>query len=221
MSATTPEARKALRQAAEWRLLGLLFERPRPGWNEELERLADEVGEEDLQVAARAAKRVDEGSYLAALGPGGAVSPREVGYRPMADPGQLLRGLAVLYESFAYQPRTEDPADHVAVEAGFVAYLALKEAYARLGGDAEAVGDIRRGRDLFLEDHLAVFAGPLWERLKERFAGRPPVHLDTAARCLARRCAPHVRTEAEAPEVEKSRLPVLGLDDGAPFGCEV
>ena len=95
--------KELLREAAAWRLLGLLFERPRDGWWREVEMLSREVVDPEITAAAEAARDGGgEGRYLALLGPGGPVSPREVTYRGMEDPGRifadierLLRGVRI------------------------------------------------------------------------------------------------------------------------------
>ena len=173
---------EAMQAAANWRLLGLLFERPRPGWLDGLRKLAGEVTDPELKVAAREAECADEGSYLLVLGPGGSVSPREVAYRPMADPGKVLSEINGYYQAFAYCPRTEDPADHVAVEMGFVGYLALKEAYALAREDAEEASTTREAIGSFLQEHLSCFVAELPQRLKESTKG----HLRAAATILGK-----------------------------------
>ena len=153
-------------EAAEWRLIGLLLERPRVGWHDEVAALAGEVRNDALRDTADAACTASEGMYLNVLGPGGVVSPREVTYQPFADPGQLLAALATIYETFAFRPRVEEPLDHIAVEVAFVGYLLLKEAFALARGDraaAATTGDARRG---FIEGHLAAFGGTLAQRLE-------------------------------------------------------
>lgn len=186
---------RAVAAAAEWRLIGLLFERPRQGWRAEVEALADEVGDDRLAAAAReAAAAATEGKYQRLLGPGGLVSPREVSYRPMADPGSILAALSALYEAFAFHPRAEDPIDHTAVEAGFVGYLFLKEAYARSGGDDEAAQRTATVRESFLENHLAAFGAPFVQRLEA--AG--PSFLVACARLLSARLPEHAGSETAA-----------------------
>jgi len=162
---TAPGIRRLLRESAAWRLQGLLLERPRSGWLQEVESLAAEVEEQELRAAASAARAADEGEYLAALGPGGAASPREVAYRPMEDPSRLLSELSAWYDAFAFRPRAEDPPDHVAVEAGFVGYLFLKEAMARAAGDGEAAGTTATARERFLSQRLRPFIEELSTRL--------------------------------------------------------
>jgi TorA maturation chaperone TorD len=152
-------------EAAEWRLLGLLFERPHAAWHEEVAALAREVRDTEVRAAAEAAQDATEGDHLALLGPGGAVSPREVTYCSFADPGRVLADLAAFYEAFGFHPRAEDPIDHVAVETGFVGYLLLKEEFARAHGDRAAAEATVAARTRFLEAHLAPLAGPFAERL--------------------------------------------------------
>jgi nitrate reductase delta subunit len=193
----TPDETAALAAAARWRLLGLLLERPRPGWRDEVARLAAEVREPSLLAVAAAAHHATEGTYLRVLGPGGALSPREVAYRGFEDPGWVLADLARFYDAFAYRPRAEDPLDHVAVEAGFVAYLFLKEALALAGGDVEAARTTAAARTDFLEAHVAAIATPLADRV----AGTGESFLTAAAAALAA-AAPRPRIPPAAPRPE-------------------
>jgi nitrate reductase assembly molybdenum cofactor insertion protein NarJ len=163
--AVEPRIHELLRQATEWRFLGLLFERPREGWWQDVEALVREVGDPELKAAAEAAREeADQGLYLALLGPGGAVSPREVAYRGMKDPGHILAEIMAFYEAFAFRPATEEPPDHLAVEAGFLGYLCLKEAYARARRNDEEAEIAGNAAARFLKDHLSVFAWPVLER---------------------------------------------------------
>jgi len=187
-------------QAAEWRLLGLLLERPRPGWHEEVAALGREVRHADLRGAAAAAAAATEGEYLALLGPAG-VSPREVSYQTFADPGALLAQLAAMYEAFAFQPRAEDPADHLAVEAGFVGYLFLKEAFARSRGERVAAATTATARQRMLAEHLTA-ARPLAQRL----AAAGESYLAAASAILAE-------------QVPEHRAVGVSVDSGDGFAC--
>jgi TorA maturation chaperone TorD len=178
-----PQPTDALAEAAAWRLIGLLFERPRPGWHEEIEALAVEVHDPDLQAAAEGARETSEGAYLKLLGPGGALSPREVAYRDRADPGHILADIASFYEAFAFTPQVEDPIDHIAVEASFVGYLHLKKAYALASGDEDAASLTDQAMHQFFSDHLGTFVEPLARGLEK--AG--PAYLIQAARALQKR----------------------------------
>jgi len=228
-SACGPEAgspRDLLTEAAEWRLLALLCERPRPGWEAEVRALAAESSLPGLRDAAAAAAGATEGEYLAYLGPGGPFSPREVAHRSMEDPGRILAGIAAYYEAFGYRPQGEDPADHVATEAGFMGYLTLKEALAALAGDPEAAAIAQEARRSFAAEHLA----PLVAGLARFAAAAAPPHLAAVTAILASRTpAPAGRAgAASGPQDDpvKSagsacaptrRLPVLG--SASPGGC--
>lgn len=205
-----PGVEALLRQAAEWRLLGLLLERPRDGWPADVEALAGEVSDPEIKVAAgRAREEATEGAYLALLGPGGVVSPREVSYRGMEDPGHVIAGIMAFYEAFAFHPETEEAPDHFAVEAGFLGYLCLKEAYARArgkGGQAELAAEAAAS---FREAHLATFAGPVAGRLEASDVR----YLGLAAQILARRAGPRRGPEPTAGPLR------LACDDGCPLEC--
>jgi hypothetical protein len=155
-----------LREAQDWRLLGLLFERPRGDWWQEIAELAETTGDENLRAAARATPGAGQGGYLALLGPGGVLSAREAGYRKTTDPSQMLFEIRAAYEAFAYAPLAEDPPDHLAVECGFVGWLCLKQAYALAGGDADAASIAADAAAAFQKRHLAAMAEPLVVRLE-------------------------------------------------------
>jgi hypothetical protein len=206
-----PLTAEAVATAAAWRLIGLLLERPRGDWHEQVAVLAREVHTPTLRAAARAAADAREGAYLSLLGPGGAISPREIAYRGLHDPGQVLAAVAGFYGAFAYRPSSEDPIDHAAVEAGFVGYLRLKEAFALARGDVEGAGTSRDGAARFLEEHVRYWATPLAKRLARSDAP----HLLLAAREAMRQAGPPpapagpwVPLEEEGPGVASD-----------PFGC--
>jgi len=195
----THDSKRALLNAAAWRLASALFERPKRGWSEEIASLAGEIDDPDLRRAAREAEGATEGLYLALLGPGGPVSPREIAYRPLEDPACVLADLTAAYEAFAYKPAAEDPIDHIAVEAGFAGYLTLKASYARALSDEEAASVTEEALAGFLREHLDPFARSLAERL----AGSG-TYLEKAARALAARAA---RERPVAPDAERSPRP--------------
>lgn len=180
-------SRHLLEDAACWRLVGLLLERPRgPVWQAEALALAREVHDDALASAAEAAAGADEGRYLAAIGPEGRVSGREGGHDRASDPGRLLSDLQAHYQAFDYEPASAEPPDHVSVEAGFVSHLRLKEAGACAGGENEAAETTAQTTARFLEEHVATWAGPLAEALRE--AADP--HLAAAAEAAFRRVGP-------------------------------
>jgi nitrate reductase assembly molybdenum cofactor insertion protein NarJ len=185
------DAQALISEAAEWRLIALLLERPRAGWQMEVAALAREVPHQGLRTAAHAARDASEGEYLHLVGPGGIVSPREVSYRSFEDPGRILADLAASYAAFAFQPRAEESPDHLAVEAGFIGYLLLKEAFAVARGDTEAASTTAAARSRFLEGHLTA-AHPFAERLA---AGGS--YLAAVACVLAERVPEHLSLCAE------------------------
>jgi TorA maturation chaperone TorD len=178
-----------LQQALEWRLIARLFELPRGAWLEEIRALGERCSDSELQHAVAAAARAGEGEYLGLLGPGGPLSPREAGHRRTGDPAQTLASIRAFHAAFAFEPQCADPVDHVAVEAGFVGWLRLKQAYAVANGDEEAASVTADAAQRFLREHLALCAEPLARALEEATDG----HLVHAARALLARTGPRPR----------------------------
>ncbi len=163
----TPSTEALVAQAAAWRLASLLLERPRPQWRNEIAELASEVDARKLRHAAAETEQATEELYHRLFGPGGTTSPREVSYCGMEDPGKVMAQLANFYQAFSFAPRREESIDHISVEAGFVGYLFLKQAYAQLQGDSES-GDITKdARERFIKQHLERCAQGLMSRLNE------------------------------------------------------
>jgi nitrate reductase assembly molybdenum cofactor insertion protein NarJ len=159
-------ALELLAEAAEWRLLGLLFSCPQRDWRNHVAALAAEVRDERLQEAARAA--VEEGResvYHTAFGPGGPAAPREISHRQSALTGQYLAELLACYHAFAYGPPPAEPPDHIATEIDFVAYLRLKQAFAVARGDEMQAAITADAAQSFIEDHLVTTAVPLTRAL--------------------------------------------------------
>ena len=200
----SPEQEQLLHAAAAWRLIGLLFECPRPGWREQVAALGADTRDEQLRSAAEAAQtEASEGLHHSLFGPGGPVSPREVTYLGGVQLGYLLSELNAYYEAFAYRPDTIEAEDHLSVEAGFMAYLAIKQAYALASGENERAQITAEAAAHFKTDHLAVMVEPIARALE---SGGPP-YLALAGQALFERVGPPVRT----------RLPLadaLVADDG-------
>jgi hypothetical protein len=189
-----------LAAAVDWRVLSLLLSRPRPGWREEVQGLAREAGEE-LRAAAGAIDGAGEGAYHALLGPGAVASAREAAHAGFADPGRILADLQERYHAFAFAPRADEPADHLAVECDFVAYLLLKEAYAVARGEPEQAEISRQARLRFVDEHVA----PTGHRFAEKLPPLAPEYLRRAARALAARL-PVVPLMPELPPEEEDPL---------------
>lgn len=203
------EAVEALSACAELRLLGLLLERPRPGWFDEVAALGREVRDPELAQAAALAMEASEGAYLALMGPGGSVSPRAPAYRNFEDPARVMAQLAALHQAFSYAPRTEDPADHIASEASFAAYLQLKLSYALSEGKRDEAAVTREAMGCLVKDHLA----PLARRFAARLGDGGPPYLVAAAKLLDAR---HAHIPVESP----SWLPPGAVVTDAFDGCE-
>ena len=171
-AACNRNSRELLAQAAAWRLASLLLERPRLGWRDEIEKLSGEVIDQDLSACGGDVDDGTEGTYHRLFGPGGVVSPREVSYCGFEDPGRLMAELASFYDGFSFRPRSGEPIDHISVEAGFVGYLFLKEAYARAQGNRQGAMIAKHARERFMSDHVARCAGGMHKRM-----GDSPRHL--------------------------------------------
>jgi hypothetical protein len=190
-------ARALLAEAAEWRLIGLLLERPHGDWWRQVAALSAEVGDAQLQAAAQAAGAAGEGDYLAVLGPGRSVSPREVAHLPLAQPGLLLGDVAAFYDAFAYRPALLEPLDHVAIEVGFLSFLRLKQAYALAHGEGECAEVTAAAATRFLAEHLR----PLAAAVAHGLHASEVEHLRLLASALARRVGPHRPRVLLSPEV--------------------
>lgn len=193
--------RELLRDAADWRLIELLFEYPSGDWRAQVAALAREAGDPLLAEAAAAAlTQATGGIHQSIFGPGGPVPAREASYQSGIQLGYLLAELSSIYQGFGYQPATPEPPDHIAVEAGFIAYLKLKLAceHACAGPNT---GACEQAIVYFLKEHLSNLAGPVAASLET--VGPP--YLVLAARALLERAGP--------PESRPS-LPLAGIDDG-------
>jgi nitrate reductase assembly molybdenum cofactor insertion protein NarJ len=182
-----PKSQDLLRQAAEWRLLALLFECPVPGWREQVAALAREIGDEPLAAAAgRALDEASEGLYHSIFGPGGPAPAREAACRETIQLGSLMSELASFYTAFGYRPDTCEADDHISVEAGFAGYLRLKEAYALECSNEENAAITHDAAQDFIENHLSCVVQPLAAALR----GCGVDYLASAAEILGNRARP-------------------------------
>jgi nitrate reductase assembly molybdenum cofactor insertion protein NarJ len=198
-----------VREAAWWRLLGRLFECPTDAWRRDIKALVAEQDAGELRAAAEAAiESATQGAYHTVFGPGGPAPPREASYHDTIELGSLMSELTGWYLAFGYQPSTGEPPDHVAVEAGFVAYLRLKQAYAVASGADDDAAATNQAADRFRAEHLAVMAAPLAELL----AGSDIEYLAHSSGLLA------ARAGRRPP---RTRLPVIqeSLGDDGEMCC--
>lgn len=186
-----------LHQAAQWRLASLLLEPPAGQWRAQVAALRREVADPLLKQAAQdALQQACPADYHTLFGAGGVVSLREVAYRPMADPGRLLAELAELYAAFGYRPNLAEAPDHLAMEAGFVAYLYLKQAFAQSCGQREKATLAQQAAAHFCREHLAL----LGSRLAAPLHKLGIEYLALAAQIIARQAAETAATPARTAE---------------------
>jgi nitrate reductase assembly molybdenum cofactor insertion protein NarJ len=203
-------AEELLREAAEWRMISLLFDCPRGDWFKQVDELADQVTDIKLKQAAIAVRHeASEGLFHSIFGPGGPAPGREVSYRSWVEPGQLLSELAAFYSAFCYTPATGEVTDHISVETGFVAYLRLKELYARESGDDESAEITADAANRFMSDHISKYA----QKVNKLFSASGIEYLRLASEALFERVGPDKDKEL------KTFLPVLEEEDEAFFDC--
>ncbi len=162
-----------LADAARDRLLMLLLEPPsavRPAaLRELLPSLSEPFATATDRLAEMSVAEV-EADYHRLLGPTGAVPfcESDLGANAFAK-GRLISDVSGFYKAFRYPETAEvlDSPDHIAVELGFAAYLAIKQVYAEFLGEPEHVATAIEAREAFGRDHLDPFAGRLASRLAE------------------------------------------------------
>ncbi|MBK8150907.1 MAG: molecular chaperone TorD family protein [Acidobacteria bacterium] len=197
-------------EAAEWRLISLLFECPVGDWQAQVTGLAAEIADPQLKSAAEfAVKEASEGLYHSIFGPGGPAPAREVTYRSWVQPGYLLSELNAFYDAFGYQREMRETPDHIAVETGFMAYLKMKEAFAQVTDNAENADVTASAARTFNREHLAKMTEQIAKSLS--FSGIE--YLALASSSLLKRVG-HDRDKKK-----RQILPVLGEADDSFFEC--
>lgn len=190
------------REAAEWRLLSLLFECPTSDWRMQLAALMQEISDTELKSAAQGAlEEASEGLFHHTFGPGGPAPAREATYHQTVQLGYLMSELQAYYNAFAFHPVTAEPPDHISVEIGFIAYLKLKEAYALACQDEECAATASESAQRFIHEHLANIAQPLAERLE----ASEIAYLAKAGAALVRRVGPPPNTASPLPILQEEQ----------------
>ena len=86
----------------------------------------------------------------------------------MASRGPLLAEVAAYYEAFGYVPAPlREVPDHIAVELGFLSFMALKIAFARFESRADDAGVALEAYEKFQTKHLGVWAPAFCAALAE------------------------------------------------------
>jgi len=176
--------RSLIEEAAEWRMIELLFRCPSGEWKEQLADLSTQIRDEDLLSAVHhAVHDASEGVFHSIFGPGGPAPAREASYQNTVQLGQVLSEIRAFYKAFAFNPDSEEALDHISVEASFIGFLCLKEAFAISAGSAEDAEIARTAKSDFIKQHMACVAEPLSKALDE--SGE--AYLECAGRALLRR----------------------------------
>ena len=187
-------------EAAEWRLLSLLFECPTAEWRRQVSGLMKDTADEELKSAAQdALEQASEGLFHHTFGPGGPAPPREATYHQTVQLGYLMSELQAYYNAFAFHPATDEPPDHIAVESSFIAYLKLKEAYAWACGNEDQAATAAESAHQFIREHLANIAEPFTSHLQ---ASEIPF-LVKAGAALFRRVGPTPKAASPLPILQE------------------
>jgi nitrate reductase assembly molybdenum cofactor insertion protein NarJ len=125
---------------------------------------------------------VDE--FHRVLGPGG-IGATESAYDPnaLAGRGPLVADVAGFYRAFAYEPvlETGEVPDHLSLELGYLAFMAMKVAFACHDGDDERRGIAEKAYSKFLAEHLLVW----YPRFAEQVEATESTFYGAAAEWLA------------------------------------
>ncbi len=176
-----------LEVAAAWRFASLLFQSPNEQSTAELRALSNEVGLEWRASARRLSEiplDIWQAEYHRVLGPGGVPACKSsFDDNALAGRGPLLSRVAGFYEAFAYRADEANPEvpDHVSIETGFLAYLALKAAFATDAGEEEPLALAREAYQRFLDEHLLYWI----ERFEERLGASGSAVYDEALALLS------------------------------------
>lgn len=191
-----------IEESARWRMISMLLECPSEAWRSTLKALASEISDPSLREAANSAQNeASEGLYHSLFGPGGHASPREVSYHRSVELGRLMSEVTAYYEAFDYHPASAEACDHIAVEAGFIGYLRLKEAYALACGSSEQAEITADAAQSFINVHLSSIALPLGEILSDTGVG----YLALAGQALIQNATQH-RNDAPGHATDQANL---------------
>lgn len=158
-----------LTQASAWMFASIALQPPTAASAATLQRLIPSLPDSIRPTAEQiAAFPLDgwEPEYFSILGPAGCPACESSYERAaMVSRGPLLAAVSGCYSAFAYAPDVREVADHASIEAGFLAYLLMKIAFADHQGKAEAARITREAYEGFLRDHIAVWMGDFADAL--------------------------------------------------------
>ena len=107
----------------------------------------------------------NEGTFHSIFGPGGPAPAREASYQGTIQLGYVMSELNAYYEAFAYSPCSpasgREAPDHISVEAGFIGFLRLKQAFALNNGSQDEAAIAAEAASRFVQEHISNIAEPL------------------------------------------------------------
>jgi TorA maturation chaperone TorD len=167
-----------LQRASAWRYFSLYFRLPTEQTEAELADLAREAPAElhELAEIRRQCTRAEwEQEFHRVLGAGGIPAcASSYDDNALAGRGPMLADIAGFYQAFAYRPEpppAEVP-DHIAVELDFLAFLAVKIAFALHESQEERALVARQASEKFLAEHVGEWVGRFSTALER--AASPP-----------------------------------------------
>lgn len=213
------------RRAATYRALSLLFLPPSDAAAAELRALGADLMASDPRLAEPLlALAEDAGAplgslYHLALGPSGAVRDGESDYEvnPLGGKGPLIADVAGFYRAFLYEDRTVHGLgpDHVSTELGFMAWLALRRAYALHAGEVEGAEVCAAAERSFVAAHLGRWAATFFARMRERC---PETWYDAAAQLADVTLAALEPGAIAAAQPDRAKVSLPTLDDSDECG---
>jgi TorA maturation chaperone TorD len=161
-----------LTQAAGWMFASLVFQPPDQARIDEMTALLPTLPAQLREAAAQmVALPADqwEPEFFSVLGPAGCPASESSYERAaFASRGPLLTEVAGTYAAFAYPgEHIREVPDHIAVETGFLSFLAMKVAFARFASRGEEESIAREAYDTFRDEHVRPWAGAFCDALAE------------------------------------------------------
>ncbi len=160
ITAAEQEVLTWLHRASTWRFFSLYFRLPTEESEAELAALAPEVSAElrelaEMRQQLTLAEREQE--FHRVLGAGGIPAcASSYDDNALAGRGPMLADIAGFYQAFAYRPEklpAEVP-DHLAVELDFLAFLAMKVAFALHESHEDNAAIAQQAYEKFLTEHV-------------------------------------------------------------------
>ncbi len=167
MESTMTDLRSTLVRATGYRLLAHLLTPPEEGWVQVSRALAEEADlpPDALTTTTDEDVLLEHQHVFAPTGPLSSCASDHVA-EGFAGKGSILGDVAGFYAAFGYEPELREPPDHFALQFGFLALLAMKQAaMAHAGNEEEADVAYRAEMDL-LATHVLPHLEPFRTRLE-------------------------------------------------------